>query len=143
MPTQKAKKNWSTSNFSKLDAERLCLSVFTEVSFAKNIALSTQLGYIIFLCDGHRNSIILHYSSLKFERVAQSALATEHFAVSSSFGIASTAKVTLDSILEKYISLKFYTDSKSLFDASFWINPPAEKRSLICLSVIRQSYERR
>ena len=72
-----------------------------------------------------------------------SALAAEIFSLSHVFDIASTIKVSLNELFGKGIPLKFYTDSKSLFDASIGINAPTEKRLLFDLSVLRQSYERR
>ena len=59
------------------------------------------------------------------------------------FDLASIMNVTIADILGFAIPLVLYTDSKSLYDALSTINPTTEKRLLIDLQVLRQSYERR
>lgn len=95
------------------------------------------------MIDSEGNSNLLHYSSFKSKRVARSALAAELFALSHAFDISSTIRVSLKSMLGKDIQIKFYMDSKSLFGNVIGINAPTEKRLLIDLSVLRQSYKRR
>lgn len=79
-----------------LHTESFRLSLLTDTSFAKKQDLSSQLGYVIVLCDDNRHANINHYSSFKSEGVARSALAVELFKLSHAFDIVITLKVKLD-----------------------------------------------
>lgn len=65
----------------------------------------------------------------------------EQFALSLAFDMVRSIKVSFKSLLDREFPLRLNTASKSLFDSSSEINPPSEKRFLIDLEVIRQSYE--
>lgn len=129
--------------FVPLDTSTIELSVFIDAGFATNKDLSSQLGYVIILMDGKRNSNIVHYGSIKSRRVTRSVLAAELFAMTHGFDVASTIRLTVNDVFGRVIPMKFYTDSKSLFDCLTNINSTAEKRLLIDLRMLRQCYERR
>lgn len=50
--------NCIRKNIPKLDKESVRLVGLADSSFANNIDLSTQLGYVIFLCDKHSASVL-------------------------------------------------------------------------------------
>ena len=93
---------------------------------------------------------ILHYGSQKAKRVTRSVLAAELYAMTLGFDIAYTIKAAMDEIkaamdemMEKPLPLAVMTDSRSLYDAMVTLNSTTEKRLLIDLRVLRDSYEKR
>jgi hypothetical protein len=117
--------------------------VFTDASFANNKDLSSQIGYVIVLSDG-TNANILHWSSIKCKRVTRSVLASELYAMAHGFDMAAAIKSTIDAILPgNPVPLVLCTDSKSLYDCLVRLGTTIEKRLMIDLMCLRQSYERR
>lgn len=49
----------------KLDSSSLILKPFSDTTFERNDDISSQIGYILMLCDGLGHSHILDYSSKK------------------------------------------------------------------------------
>ncbi len=49
----------------KLDIESLHIRAFADASFAPNHYHTSQLGYIVLLCDKQDNACVLHYASYK------------------------------------------------------------------------------
>ena len=129
--------------FVGLDESSLCVGVFIDAAFANNPDYSSQLGFITTLMDKNNTCNIVHYGSVKCKRVTRSALASELYAMVHGFDQSYVVKVTIDSFLGKCIPLNIYTDSKSLFDSLVTLNTTSEKRLLIDLSMLRESYERR
>lgn len=126
----------------KLDIDSLHLKVFSDSSFANNKDLSSQLGYIVLLCDKHSRCNILHFSSHKSRRVVRSVLGAEMYSFADAFDFAFTAKTDLENILKKDIPLRMLTDSKSLFDIITKNSHTSEKRLQIDIQVIREAYEK-
>ncbi|KAI0996763.1 hypothetical protein K3495_g11423 [Podosphaera aphanis] len=117
-------------------------------SFANNRDLTSQIGYVIVLADANNNANIIHWQSVKCRRVTRSVLASELYALSLGFDISATIKSTIDQIfsnttLDNKIPLIFCVDSKSLFDCLVKLGTTQEKRLMIDLHCLRQSYERR
>ena len=129
--------------FVKLDKDSLRLVAFTDGSFANLKDYSSQIGYVIALADKDNNANVLHWSSTKCKRVTRSVLASELYAMTSGFDMASCLKATLEGILHTPIPLVVCTDSKSLFDCLVKLGTTNEKRLMIDLMALRQSYERR
>lgn len=44
------------------------MQVFIDASFASNVDLTTQLGYVLALADKHELANILHYSRVKSKK---------------------------------------------------------------------------
>jgi hypothetical protein len=139
--------------FIKLKRESLRLLVFVDASFANNRDLSSQIGYVIVLANEQKKDSesvlitgnILHWSSTKCKRITRSVLASELYAMVAGFDSGSVIHSTINSILqnEREIPLTVCTDSYSLYDCVTKLGTTAEKRLMIDIMGLRQSYERR
>ena len=142
---------WQLENYSrglsfvKLDVNSLRLIVFTDSSFANNNDLSSQIGFVILLADKDNRANILHWSSVKCKRITRSVLASELYAMAHGFDTGSAIKGTIERILKRGVPLPLIvcTDSRSLYDCLVKLGTTHEKRLMIDLMCLRQSYERR
>ncbi len=128
----------------KLDQSILRLVIFIDVFFVNNKDLSSQIEYVICLVDDtHVN--ILHWSFIKCKRVTRSVLVVELYAMIHDFDVESVLKTTLTKMLESdaFISLILVTDFKSLYDCLIRLKIIVEKRLMMNVMILRQSYERR
>ena len=79
--------------------------------------------------------------------VKKSVLASELYALSLGFDVAATIKSTLDQIFsgapQGKISLSMCIDSRSLYECLVKLGTTQEKRLMIDILCLRQSYERR
>ncbi|KAI0992847.1 hypothetical protein K3495_g15337 [Podosphaera aphanis] len=139
--------NWqkqgSGLKFVKLDKSSLRVFAFTDSSFANNKDCSSQIGYVIVLADSHCNANILHWQSVKCRRITRYVLASELYVLSHGFDTASTIKSTLCQIFSSKIPLTMCIDSQSLYDCLVKLGTTKEKRLMVDLLCLRQSYERR
>ncbi|KAI1002055.1 hypothetical protein K3495_g6147 [Podosphaera aphanis] len=117
--------------------------VFTDASFANNQDLSAQIGYVIALADDNHKANIIHWSSLKCKRVTRSVLASEIYSVAHGFDVAVVLKTTIEQILDlnEPLPLILCTDSQSLYDCLVKLGNTQEKRLMIDIMSLRQSYE--
>lgn len=128
----------------RLDPSTLKLVVFTDASFANNRNLSSQIGFVIVLADATNRANILHWSSIKCKRVTRSVLASELYAMTHGFDAGAVIKSTTEKVLKlSMLSMILCTDSKSLYDCLVKLGSTQEKRLMIDLMCLRQSYERR
>ena len=121
----------------------LRLAVFTDSSFANNRDLSSQIGFVICLIDASNTANILHWSSIKCKRVTRSVLASELYAMAHGFDIGAVLKATLFRVLQYDVPMVICTDSKSLYESLVKLSTTNEKRLIIDIMSLRQSYERR
>jgi hypothetical protein len=130
--------------FIKLDITTLKLIVFTDASFANNKDFSSQIGFVIVLADAANNANILHWSSIKCKRITRSVLASETYGLTHGFDSAAAIKSTITQLLhlEQPLPLVVCTDSKSLYECLVKLGTTQEKRLMIDLMCLRQSYER-
>ena len=129
--------------FIPLDIQSLKLVVFTDASFANNKDFTSQIGFIICLTDNQNRANILHWSSIKCKRVTRSVLASELYAMAHGFDIGAAIKSTIEAILRIQLPLILCTDSKSLYDCLVKLGTTSEKRLMVDIMCLRQSYERR
>ena len=130
--------------FVKLDITTLKLIVFTDASFANNPNLSSQIGYVLCLADASNKANIIHWSSVKCKRVTRSVLASELYAMAHGFDTGAVIKSTVEKILKiPLLPMIVCTDSKSLYDCLVKLGSTQEKRLMVDVMCLRQSYERR
>lgn len=115
--------------------------MFVDAGFATNKDLTSQRWYLITLTDGEGHCNIVPAPSSK--RVARSVFAAELYAIIQGFETISSICLALNGIFGRVVSMKCFTDSKSLFDCLENINSTTEKRLLIGLRILHQAYERR
>jgi hypothetical protein len=118
--------------------------IFTDAAFANTLDLYSQIEYVICLIDDvHIN--LIHWSSIKCKRVIRSVLAVELYVMINDFDVEAIIKSIIEHILKlkNSLSLILLTDSKSLYDCLVKLSTTAEKKLMIDLMCLRQSYERR
>ena len=137
------------------DLDKAKLFVFVDGSFANNEDLSSQLGYIIVIGTEEEtnngemlvNGNIITYSSTKSKRVTRSALASELYSMVQGadigYAIASTLKLITKQLGILDIPMILLTDSYSLYECLVKLGTTKEKRLMIDIMALRQSYERR
>jgi hypothetical protein len=125
-----------------LNRNQLRLIIFIDAAFANTIDLHSQIDYVICLTDDVHTNLI-HWSSIKCKRVIRSVLAAELYAMINDFDVEAIIKSIIEQMLHIFLSLNLLTDSKSLFDCLIKLETTSEKRLMIDLMCLRQSYERR
>lgn len=141
--------------FVPLDLERAKLYVFTDGSFANNMDLSSQLGFIIVLAmeagrtreDFEICGNIIHWSSTKCKRVTRSVLASELYGMMTGFDSGMALSTTLNQIMTclemPRIPVVICTDSRSLYDCLVRLGTTDEKRLMIDIMSLREAYEKK
>lgn len=115
--------------FIPLDITSLRLIVFTDASFANNIDLTSQIGYVICLADASNKANIIHWSSTKCKRVRRSVLASELYAMAQGFDAGVVIRSTVGKVLQiPALPMILCTDSKSLYDCLVRLESTQEKR---------------
>jgi hypothetical protein len=116
--------------------------IFIDIAFVNTADLHSQIGYVICLTnDVHTN--LIHWSSIKCKRVIRSVLAAELYAMINDFDVEAIIKSIIERMLHISLSLILLTNFKSLFDCLIKLDTIAEKRLMIDLMCLRQSYEMR
>jgi hypothetical protein len=142
--------------FVPLQLEEAKLFIFTDGSFANNKDLSSQLGFVIVIAserctgEGHDFEIlgnIVHWNSIKCKRVTRSVLASELYGMVNGFDSAIAISTTLQQIVRTLglpqIPVVVCSDSKSLYDCLVKLGTTNEKRLMIDIMSLRESYENR
>jgi hypothetical protein len=138
----------------KLDLSSAKLYVFVDGSFANNKDLSSQIGFEVILANKTIKkdeftiySNLIHWSSTKSKRVTKSVLASEIYSIVAgtdiSFAISSTLKIITKQLELPAIPTIVCTDSFLLYKCLVKLGTTKEKRLMIDIIAIRQSYERR
>jgi hypothetical protein len=128
--------------------------VFTDGSFANNKDLSSQIGFVIALVNESQadnsfkiNGNLLHWSSTKCKRVTRSVLASEIYGMVAGFDTAFVLTATLETVMKRLglprLPLVVCTDSYSLYECLVKLGSTTEKRLMVDLMGLRESYERR
>ena len=139
-----------------LDLTQTKLVIFTDGSFANNKDLSSQLGFLIVLGTERRTGIshdfeiygnIVHWNSSKCKRVTRSVLASELYGMVSGFDCAIALSTTLQRIVRTIglpqMPVVICTDSRSLYECLVKLGTTNEKRLMIDIMSLRESYEKR
>ena len=152
---------WQAENIGRglkyvpIDLPTAKLMVFADGSFANNKDLSSQLGFMIVLAEESYASEdaflvrgnLIHWSSTKCKRVTRSVLASEIYGMVNGFDIGVAIAGTLRLITERLslptIPLIVCTDSFSLYECLVKLGTTDEKRLMIDIMALRQSYEQR
>lgn len=129
-------------SYPPLDGVTLHLRVYSDSSFANNADQSSQLGYIVLLCDDSGRAHVLSFTSRKSLRVVRSVLAGEVYAFAEAFDEAFIIRYDLERIYGKHIPLSLYTDSKQLFEVVTKASHPTEKRLMVDIAAAREAYNR-
>ena len=95
---------------------------------------------VVLLVDKHNKSCVIHYASWKCRRVTRSVLAAEIYAFAACLDYCITLRHDLQSMISRPVPIEIFTDSKSLFDTITKLTWLSEKRLLIDVSAIRESY---
>ncbi len=117
--------------------------IFSDSFFANNRDLFSQIDYVICLTDSINTTNILHWFSIKCKRITRSVLAIELFAMIHDFDVDSILKAILTKMLNILISLILVIDSKSLYDCLVRLKITVEKRLIMKVIILRQSYVKR
>jgi hypothetical protein len=116
--------------------------IFIDVAFVNTIDLHSQIDYVIYLIDDvHAN--LIYWSSIKCKRVIRSVLATKLYVMINDFDVEAIIKSIIERMLHIFLSLILLTDSKSFYDCFVKLDTIAEKKLMIDLMFLKQSYERR
>ncbi len=128
--------------FVLLNRNQLRLMIFIDAVFANTLDLHNQIDYVVCLTnDVHAN--LIHWSSIKCKCITRSVLAIELYAMINDFDVEAVIKSIIERMLHISLSLILLTDSKSLFDCLIKLETTSEKRLMIDLMCLRQSYEKR
>lgn len=128
--------------FLQLDEESLNLRVYSDFSRTENSDLTSQIGYIVLLCNKNDDCLILHYTSNNLKLVVLSGLYTELVFCSASFDYGTTLPLELENIFNLRLLLNTFTDSKYLFDSENKANYFKEGCLMIAFSYFRNSFEK-
>ncbi len=125
-----------------LTEKTLHIRTYADSSHANNKDLSTQLGFIVCLCDAEDKVAIIGYRSYKCRRFTRSALASKCHTFADAFDYSYLMKYDLEQLLDQRIPIQMCTDSKSLFDVIVRASMTSERRLMIDISATREAYER-
>lgn len=142
--------------FIPLNPNMLKLFCFVDGSFANNKDFSSQIGKIIVLGNEKATSAkeeilvegnIVDYGSVKSHRVTRSVLASELYSmvlgVDTIIALGTTMSMIAAQLGIPDVPIVICTDSFSLYECLVKLGTTKEKRLMIDIMAIRQSYERR
>ncbi len=112
-------------------------------AFFVNVNLHSQIDYVICLIDDLNKANIIHWFFTKCKKVIRSVLAAKLYAMTNEFDADSIIKLIIERILNIFLSMILLTDSRSLYDCLVKLGITSEKRLIIDLMCLRQSYKRR
>lgn len=125
-----------------IDKDSLRLVTYYDASFATNEDKSSQLGYFIFLADKDNKCQPIYWTSYKSKRVTRSVLGSEVMAFADAFDMSFAITHDIQTMLGKVILLQLFTDSLSSFDVLTRAKTTTEKRLMIDLKSVKESYDK-
>ena len=129
--------------FVKLNTISLKLIVFTDAFFVNNINFTSQIDYVICLANAANKTNFFHWSSIKCKRVTRSVLISKLFVMAQGFDVESILKSIVEKILQIFFFMIICTDFKSLYDCLVRLGSTHEKRLMVDIMCLRESYERK
>ena len=126
--------------YGPLGRASLHLRAYADASFASSGDMSSQLGFIVLLCDGADRCHVLTYASKKARRVVRSIMAGEVSAFSDAFDAAYILKHDLERVYDEPLPLVMPTDSKQMFDVITRASHTTKKRLMIDVAAARDAY---
>jgi hypothetical protein len=137
-----------------LDLSTAKLYIFVNRSFTNNKDLSSQLGYKVILVNevDREDSFkiygnLIDWRSVKSKRVTRLVLASEVYGmlagVDMVYVIGSTLNIVIKQLNLPTILIVVCTNSYSLYECLVKLGTTKEKRLMINIIAIRQSYKRR
>lgn len=96
--------------FGKVDVDSLHLRVYADASFATNEDLSSQLGYVVLLCDETDRCHLLDYTSRKSKRVVRSIMGGEVYDFMDAFDLEFVMRSDLEKMMGVSIAINMMTD---------------------------------
>lgn len=124
-----------------LEKASLHLIVYADASFASNNDLSSQVVYIILLCDASAPCNVLNFASKIFKRVVRPIMVGGAYAFIEVLDTSFVVKKAISSLLNMEILIFMFTDSKQLLDAMTKWERTIDKREIIDTLAARQSYK--
>ena len=103
---QFGKKSQISLRFGMLHEKSLHIRVYADASFGTIGDFTSQIGFIISLCNKNNQSHILDYSSRKSKRVVRSILGADLYAFSDGFDAAYMIRHDLQVLFRRKIPLK-------------------------------------
>ena len=143
------KLQWQLNNkFRKLkyvqfDQNILRFVIFTNSSFANNRNLFFQIDYVICLIDesGHVNFV--HWCFIKCKRIIRNVLTSELYVMIHEFDVNVVIKTIFEKMFRINVFFIFCIDFKFLYDCLVRLGTINEKRFMIDVMNLKQSYEKR
>jgi len=129
-------------HYPPLDISGLRIRAYADAAYATNKDGSSQVGYLVLLCDESGRAHILSFSSRKCRRVVHSIMAGEVYAFTAAFDEAFIIRYDLERLYGRHIPINIFTDSKQLFDVVTKGSHPTEKRLMVDVAAARQAYAR-
>jgi hypothetical protein len=117
--------------------------IWTDVSFVNNKDLTLHIEYVICLANAINKANVIHWSSFKCKRVTRFVLIAKFYVMTHEFDL----DVVLKAIMSKMFSIIVFSilciDFKLLYDCLIKLSTIREKRLMINIISLRQSYKRR
>jgi len=129
-------------HYHPLVTSELRIRAYADAAYATNKDGSSQVGYLVLLCDAGGRAHILSFSSRKCRRVVHSIMAGEVYAFTAAFDEAFIIRYDLERLYGRHIPINIFTDSKQLFDVVTKGSHPTEKRLMVDVAAARQAYAR-
>ena len=135
------------------DLEHAKLFIFINNSFANNKDFSSQIGYLIILTNKTERTNefvikgnLIHYSFTKSKRVTKSILASKIYGIIKNINMAIAINTMIKIITRQlgfsHTPIIVYTNSYSLYECLIKLSTTKEKRLIINIMVLHQSYKR-
>jgi hypothetical protein len=140
-------------NYIPIELNITKLFAFINVLFANNRNLSSQIGYIIVLGNEKNtektfiiSGNLVRWSSVKCRRITRSVFAFEVYAIAHGVDIAIAIGSTVNKIINRLRLPKtpiiICTNSLYLYECFMKLETTKEKRLIIDILALRQTYER-